>query len=119
MTPHDDDNLRSLPLSTAALHILLVLAGNQLHGYGIIQEVLRLSDGRYRIGPGTLYDNLQRLLQDGLIQEMASSRTEPRRRYYRLTESGHQILAADMKHLERAIRGARSRLSLRKPKTAQ
>jgi DNA-binding PadR family transcriptional regulator len=60
-----------LPLAPATLHILLALAGEDLHGYGIMQEVLRQSEGRYKLGPGTLYDNLQRLTAQGLVQEVA------------------------------------------------
>ncbi len=52
-----------LPLSCATLHILLSLAGDDLHGYGIMQEVLRQSQGQYKLGPGTLYDNLQKLIE--------------------------------------------------------
>ena len=55
-----------LPLSSAALHILLALAGEDLHGYGIMQEIVRQSEGIYKLGPGTLYDNLQKLI-DGRI----------------------------------------------------
>ena len=55
------------PLSSATLHILLALAGGNLHGYGIIKEVARNSDGHYRLGPGTLYDNLKKLMDAGLI----------------------------------------------------
>ena len=65
-----DDASRFLPLSPATLHILLALAGEELHGYGIMQEVARQSEGRYKLGPGTLYDNLQRMLDQGLVQEV-------------------------------------------------
>jgi DNA-binding PadR family transcriptional regulator len=66
-----DDPADFLPLSPATLHILLALAGEDLHGYGIMQEVLRQSEGRYKLGPGTLYDNLQRLTAQGMVQEVA------------------------------------------------
>src|SRR5262249_50176378 len=78
-------DFQHLPLAPATLHILLALAGEDLHGYGIMQEVQRQSEGRYRLGPGTLYDNLARLLRDGLVDESGG---EGRRRYYRLTGSG-------------------------------
>ena len=58
-----------LPLSAAALHILLALASEDRHGYGIMREVARQSDGRYKLGPGTLYDNLQKLLEQGIVEE--------------------------------------------------
>ena len=62
-----DDAGRFLPLSPATLHILLPLAVQELHGYGIMQEVARQSEGRYKLGPGTLYDNLPRMLDQGLV----------------------------------------------------
>ena len=64
-----------LPLSPAILHILISLAGEDRHGYGIMQEVALQSDGQYKLGPGTLYDNLQRLLDQGLVCEVSSRRT--------------------------------------------
>jgi DNA-binding MarR family transcriptional regulator len=60
---------RFLPLSPAALHILLALAGEDLHGYGIMQEIARQSAGQYKLGPGTLYDNLKKLILHGLIEQ--------------------------------------------------
>ena len=75
-----------LPLSPATLHILLSLAGEDRHGYGIMQEVARQSEGQYKLGPGTLYDNLQKMTEQGLVEEAASARGEDsRRKYYRLT----------------------------------
>src|SRR5437016_10452626 len=59
-----------LPLSPAELHILLALAGEDLHGYGIMIEVARQSGGQYKLGPGTLYDNLRKLLTQGCVEEM-------------------------------------------------
>ena len=81
-----------LPLSPATLHILLALAGEDRHGYGIMREVERQSDGQYRLGPGTLYDNLQRLLDKGLVAEAPKTAIDddPRRRYYRLTNLARQ-----------------------------
>jgi DNA-binding PadR family transcriptional regulator len=70
-----------LPLSAATLHILLSLAGNDLHGYGIMQEVSRRSAGQYKLGPGTLYDNLQKLVEQRLVQELGRrAGDDPRRR---------------------------------------
>ena len=59
-----------LPLSPATLHILLSLAGEELHGYAIMQEVQRQSEGKYKLGPGTLYDNLQKMIDRGLVEEL-------------------------------------------------
>ena len=73
MKPDPDD---FLPLAPATLHILLSLAGEPMHGYGIMREVLRQSAGRYSLGPGTLYDNLQRLIRQGMVEEVAGPREE-------------------------------------------
>jgi DNA-binding PadR family transcriptional regulator len=105
--PHD-----FLPLAPAALHILLALAGDDLHGYGIMQEVARQSEGRYKIGPGTLYDNLKKLLALGLVEETEapSAEDDPRRRYYRLRSLGRAVLSAEVARLEGVLREARSHL---------
>ena len=60
-----------LPLAPTMLHILVALAGESLHGYGIMEEVLRQTDSCFKLGPGTLYDNLQRLVKQGLVEEVA------------------------------------------------
>ena len=101
-----------IPLAPAALHILLALAAEDLHGYAIMQEVARQSEGNYRLGPGTLYDNLQRLLDQGLVREMGqrASDTDSRRRYYRLSAAGRGVLAAEVKRLDGMIHAARLRL---------
>jgi DNA-binding PadR family transcriptional regulator len=108
-----------LPLSAATLHILLALAGENLHGYGIMQEVARQSEGRYKLGPGTLYDNLQRLVEQGVVKEVASRSgdDDPRRRYYALSALGSRVLAAEIQRLEGVIRDAR--LRMRTPKTGR
>jgi DNA-binding PadR family transcriptional regulator len=102
-----------LPLPPATLHILLALAPEDLHGYGIMQEVARQSEGRYKLGPGTLYDNLQRLMEQGLVNEAGARAGEahPRRRYYRLTRSGRAVLAAEIARLEGVVREARLHLA--------
>ena len=111
-----DDDLRPfLPLAPAALHILLCLSAEARHGYGIMREVARQSDGQYQLGPGTLYDNLQKLMSRGLMEEAPrpSGDDDPRRRYYRLTKLGRRVLEADVSRLKRAVREAR--FALRKP----
>jgi DNA-binding PadR family transcriptional regulator len=115
-----DDVSRFLPLSPATLHILLALAGEELHGYGIMQEVARQSEGRYKVGPGTLYDNLQRMLEQGLVQEVArrASNDDPRRRYYRLSSLGRTVLSDEIARLEGVVRDARLRLRTAKPRGA-
>lgn len=115
-----EDSAAFLPLSPATLHILLALAGEDLHGYGIMQEVLRQSDGRYKLGPGTLYDNLQRLLEQRMVQEAGrrSDNNDPRRRYYRLTSLGRAVLSAEIARLEGVIHEARLHLSTARPRRA-
>ncbi len=109
-----------LPLSPAALHILLALAAEDLHGYGIMQEIARQSEGIYKVGPGTLYDNLQNLIQRGWVQGLGARRgdDDPRRRYYRLTDSGRDLLRAETARLTQVVREARSRLRIPNPRRA-
>ena len=115
-----DDFSKFLPLSPATLHILLALAGEDLHGYGIMQDVLRQSEGRYRLGPGTLYDNLQRLEEHRMVQEVARrpGKEDSRRRYYRLTSLGRGVLAAEVNRLEGVVRDAKLRVQTAKPRRA-
>lgn len=115
-----DDFSSFLPLSIPALHILLSLAGEDLHGYAIMQEVARQSLGKYKLGPGTLYDNLQKLIQREWVQELGQRRgdEDPRRRYYRLTSLGRGVLAAETARLAAVVREARLRLQLTKPRRA-
>jgi DNA-binding PadR family transcriptional regulator len=107
-----------LPLSPAALHILLALAGEDLHGYGIMQEIARQSEGIYKPGPGTLYDNLQKFIQVGWIQELGPrlGDDDPRRRYYRLTDAGRDVLTAETARLTQVVREARLRLRVPNPR---
>lgn len=110
-----EDFRQFLPLSPAALHILLALAAEDRHGYGIMREVARQSDDRYKLGPGTLYDNLQKLLDQGIVEESCprSAAHDPRRRYYRLTRFGHRLLATEITRLEGVVREARLHLKVR------
>lgn len=108
-----------LPLTPAVLHILLALAGSELHGYAIMQEVARLTDGRLRLGPGTLYRSIRGMLEEGLIEE-AAERPDPalddeRRRYYRLTDFGQRVGQAEMERLARLVDVAQARRLLRQP----
>jgi len=101
-----------LPLSPATLHILLSLAAEDRHGYGMMQEVARQSEGRYKLGPGTLYDNLQKLTTHGLVEQSSHRRPDedPRRRYYRLTSAGRGVLTAEIARLESVVHEARVHL---------
>jgi DNA-binding PadR family transcriptional regulator len=96
------------PMSPAALHILLALAGDDMHGYGIMREVARQSEGAYKLGPGTLYDNLERLMEQGMVLEISSD--DPRRRIYRLSAQGRKALSAEISRLEGVVREARLHL---------
>ncbi len=88
-----------LPLTPAVFHILLALAAGECHGYGIMQEVERLTKGRLHLGPGTLYRSIQRMLVDGLIEETKdgpdSDSDDERRRNYRLTAFGREVARAE------------------------
>jgi DNA-binding PadR family transcriptional regulator len=110
-----EDFDKFLPLSPAALHILLALASEDRHGYGIMQEVARQSDDRYKLGPGTLYDNLEKLLNQGVVEESPRRSTpdDSRRRYYRLTGFGRRLLATEITRLEGVVREARLHLRVR------
>ncbi len=101
-----------LPLSPAMLHILLALADEDRHGYAIMQEVMQHSQGQYKIGPGTLYDNLQKMLDQGLVEEArrATPEEDSRRRYYRLSRFGRSVLSAEVKRLDEVVRKAKARL---------
>src|ERR671927_34592 len=102
------------PPTAAVFHILLALVGGELHGYGIMQRVERFTEGRVRLGPGTLYRSIQSMQADGLIEE-ADERPDPalddeRRRYYRLTENGRAVALAEAERMEEAVDQARARL---------
>ena len=101
-----------LPLPSATLHILVALGPGEKHGYAVMRDVEALSDGAVRMGPGTLYGSVKRMLADGLIEE-TPSRTDPdlddqRRRYYRLTGLGSRVSAAELARLEALVRRAGS-----------
>lgn len=106
-----------VPLPSAAFQILLALAGEDLHGYGIMRHVADQTDGRMRLGPGTLYSSIQTLVDAKFIEE-----TEPRedarlgherRRYYRLTSTGRKLARLEAERLADLLRVARSRKILR------
>jgi DNA-binding PadR family transcriptional regulator len=111
-------NAKNPPLSAATLHILLALAGGNLHGYGIIKEVARNSDGHYRLGPGTLYDNLKKLISAGLVADVPTSSSTRKaasaegddRRFFALTREGKDALAREVDRLQGVVTKARARL---------
>lgn len=92
-----------LPLTPAVFHILLALADGEKHGYAIMQEVTAITNGDMKMGPGTLYGSIKRMLEMGLISE-SDERPDPalddeRRRYYRLTSFGEQVARAESHRL--------------------
>src|SRR5918912_2988884 len=107
-----------LPLTPAVLHILLALADEERHGYGIMKEVEGRSGGEMRLGPGTLYGSVKRMLADGLIEE-SDERPDPelddqRRRYYRITDFGRRVAGAEALRLESLVSVARDKRLLRR-----
>jgi DNA-binding PadR family transcriptional regulator len=97
------------PLTPAMFHVLLALAGGKLHGYAIAKEVARHTDGKVRMGPGTLYGTLQRLLDQGWIAVSdAPDDVDERRRYYRLTGLGKRTLEEEVQRMEMLVRAARA-----------
>jgi DNA-binding PadR family transcriptional regulator len=113
-----DDVKSLLPLAPAALHILAALASEDRHGYGIMQEVFRQSQGHYKLGPGTLYDNLEKLIDRGLVDDAPrrSAKEDPRRHYYRLTAFGRRVLSADLERLSAVVKMATLRKSEAEPR---
>jgi len=99
------------PLREPTFLILTALAGEPMHGYGLIAEVAQLSDGRISLRPGTLYGALDRLVDAGLVgvdhEEIVDGRL---RRYYRLTEPGGEVLAGETERMRRNVKAATTRL---------
>jgi DNA-binding PadR family transcriptional regulator len=102
-----------LPLTPATFHILLALADRDRHGYDIMREVDERTESKVRMGPGTLYGSIKRLLSDGLVQEL-DERPDPelddeRRRYYRLTDFGLRVATAEAERLAQLVKAAKSK----------
>jgi len=108
-----DDVARHLPLSPHQFQILLALVDGERHGYGIILEIDERTRGAMRLGTGTLYTALARLVHGGLITESArrppAADDDDRRRYYRLTPLGRAVLRAEASRLEALVRQARGK----------
>jgi DNA-binding PadR family transcriptional regulator len=124
-----------LPLTPVVLHILLALAEREpdesmgKHGYAVAQEVETMTDGQIRMGPGTLYGSIQRMLASSLIEEVSRGKQgtrgrsshsdeDERRRYYRLTALGHRVLELEVARLAQVVRIARAKRLLREPEPA-
>lgn len=100
-----------LPLPPTTFHILLALIDEERHGYAIIQDVEARTEGELRLSAGTLYRSIARLVEQGLIAEIAKRRPaadDPRRRYYRLTPFGIAVARAEMRRLSQLVRLARA-----------
>jgi DNA-binding PadR family transcriptional regulator len=115
------DPERLLPLTPAVFHILLALVDGERHGYGIMQEIAARTEGKMRLGPGTLYGSIKRMMADGLIEE-SGQRPDPalddeRRRYYRLTDFGQRVVRAEAERLAQLVNVARSKRLLLGPET--
>jgi DNA-binding PadR family transcriptional regulator len=118
----DYDMAAPRALSLVHIHILLTLAEGDRHGYGIKQDVERQTDSRIRLGPGTLYENIQRLVAWGLIEKSAQARDggagDRARQYYRLTRDGWDVLRQEIGHLRRLLDRALASHRLRRAGTA-
>ena len=109
------------PLTPAMFHILLALAAGERHGYAIMREVEVLTGGAQRLGPGSLYGSIKRMLSDGLIEECGrppDPEADERRRYYRLTDLGRRAAGAEARRLEALVAAARGRRLLSHPDSA-
>ena len=96
-------------LPPAAFFILFALAGGDKHGYAIMQETRELSDGKFPLGPATLYTNIQRLLESRWIREVAApAEADSRRRYYRLTREGKSALNLELERMESMVRKSKA-----------
>ena len=113
------DPLALLPLTPPAFHILLALADGERHGYAIMRDVEARSDGEVRLAPGTLYGAIKRMLEQGVVEETderpAPDEDDGRRRYYRLTRFGLEVLRAEAARLDRLVEAARSKKLVARP----
>jgi DNA-binding PadR family transcriptional regulator len=111
-----------LPLPASEFQILLALADGERHGYAIMQEVERRSGGAVRLGPGTLYGSIKRMLAARLIEESDDRPTakhdDERRRYYRITGLGKRVATAEAQRMERLVTTARAKRLLGRPEPA-
>ena len=107
----DVDSL--LPLPPATFHILLALAGEDRHGYAIIQDIAARTGGEIRLSAGTLYRSIQRMLEQGLIVETrdrpAPEEDDERRRYYRITQFGSAVARSEARRLTQLVKMARAK----------
>lgn len=111
-----------LPLTSPMFQILLALADGDKHGYAIIKEVERRTEGKVRLSAGTLYGLIKRFVDEGIIVECDerpdAALDDERRRYYRLSTDGRALAVAEMERLAETLDQARAKLALHKPRTA-
>jgi DNA-binding PadR family transcriptional regulator len=102
-----------LPLPPATFHILVALAGDDRHGYAVIQDIAARTGGELKLSAGTLYRSIQRMLEQGLIvethQRPAPELDDERRRYYRITSFGTAVAKAEARRLSQLVKMARAR----------
>ena len=111
------DPQSQLPLTPVVLHILLALSDGERHGYAIAQEIEETTRGQVRMGPGTLYGSIQRMLASTVIEEAparrratdANENDDARRRYYRMTAFGRRVLEFDLDRLNAVVQLARQK----------
>ncbi len=107
---HDSKPDSFLPLPAPVFHILIALADRDRHGYSIMQDVAARTGGKVQLSAGTLYSSIRRMLEQGLIEELAESpdpaSTDERRRYYRLTRFGKKVAAAEVNRLNTLLQQA-------------
>jgi DNA-binding PadR family transcriptional regulator len=102
-----DDQRKLLPLTPAVFFVLFALAGGEKHGYAIMQQISALSNGEFRMGPGTLYTTIQRLVDLVLIEEvLRSDHQDARRRYYHLTGAGELLIEAEFARMRSLLKTA-------------
>ncbi|HEV3196723.1 MAG TPA: helix-turn-helix transcriptional regulator [Bryobacteraceae bacterium] len=104
--------MRPFTLSRDTFHILVSLAGDDRHGYSILQEIAERTSGEVRLSPSTLYSAIKRLLEEGLIEELEerpdAQHDDERRRYYRITRAGKRAAIEEARQLEKLLADARS-----------
>ena len=110
---HTQDEIKALlPLPAVTFHILMSVADDPRHGYAIIQDVAARTSGAVRLGPGTLYRSIQRMLEQGVLEEIherpAPDEDDERRRYYRITRFGSAVARAEVGRLAELLRLARA-----------
>ena len=103
----------ALPVKPVDYLVLLSLHGGERHGYGIVKDIERLTEGQVRLVPGNLYSVIARLVEQGLVGEVAPRSDDGRRRHYRLTAAGNRQLTAETRRLERMLARRETRRVLR------